>query len=558
MSPSPTSQSFLALGRSSASPPSSSYKIDSFSDAVHRKPCSSTSLDLSNEATTLCHSDSERAGHSQQDIEDVTGGCTTHVGAPGKKWEALLAYMFFFVLGSSFLLPWNSLLVSTTYFGSRLARHRFQFSYMNWITVVFTIANVLFISSATSTQQSVKHPTIRIIVSLLLITSLSVILLTSTQYTNLDSSQFFGFLIVVTLFEALGSAYLQTSVIGLSAWFGSNYLQAILSGQGAIGVLVSVVQLLVNINELNSSSDPANPDGAADHIRQSSSTFFGLCTAFCVLALVCFMTLLQLPIYQEAMQRKHAARKVLPDSLEYEDSVVQPLLSSSSSSSVDQVSENAHLPIPVGPKLRVVERKIRLLGLSIFYNFFITLAVFPSITGFILSSHDPAHAHIGLLTTATSSVDSSGSDSRLLLDNWYKPSIFIPLHFVVFNLGDWAGRVLPQLLPRFSKRLSHRTSALYTLSAARTIFIPMFLVCNVDYSSIVLFRSDLIYLVILACFSISNGYLSALLMVAGLEEPSLEADEIDVAATCMSFYLTSGLAAGSLISFAVKAIVFIL
>jgi hypothetical protein len=88
----------------------------------------------------------------------MTGGCTTHVRAPGKKWEALLAYMFFFVLGSSFLLPWNSLLVSTTYFGSRLARHRFQFSYMNWITVVFTIANVLFISSATSTQQSVVRP----------------------------------------------------------------------------------------------------------------------------------------------------------------------------------------------------------------------------------------------------------------------------------------------------------------------------------------------------------------------------------------------------------------
>ncbi|WAQ93389.1 hypothetical protein PtA15_18A450 [Puccinia triticina] len=505
-------------------------------DGIHGSP----SIDFTHESTTLYEPEADRRVHQQQpDTEHES--YAARLKAPDKSQE-LLAYLVFFILGSSFLLPWNSMLVSTTYFGSRLAGHRFQFNYMNWITVVFTIANVVFISRATSTQQNNKNPTIRITMSLLLITSLSIILLISTRYIVFDPSWFFGFLIAVTLAEALGSSYLQTSVIGLSAWFGSTYLQAILSGQGAIGVLVSMVQLLVNIKELD--SGPSNPGDTAGHIRQSSYTFYGLCTGFSILALLCFLVLLKLPIYKLAIERKHSARNSHQDSRR-EDSVEQPLLSPS----VDLLSES-FTPLPTGPDLLVVERKIRLLGFSIFYNFFITLAVFPSITGFILSSNDPDRAHIGALAIT--------SNSSRFLNNWYKPTIFIPLHFVIFNLGDWTGRVLPQLFAGFSQRLVKKKTALYTLSAMRTVFIPLFLVCNVDYSSIILLRSDLIYLLILTCFSISNGYLSALIMTAGVLEPTLKPNEVDVAATCLSFYLTSGLAAGSLISFGVKAIVFIL
>ncbi|KAH9443333.1 hypothetical protein MJO28_014792 [Puccinia striiformis f. sp. tritici] len=503
--------------------------------------------DSSHESNTLCEPENsteqshpnEEEGEEQEEYIDHHHSIDTS--------QALLAYIFFFILGSSFLLPWNSLLVSTTYFGSRLIGHQFQFNYMNWITVVFTISNVIFISRATSTQQNIKHPTFRIIISLLLITTTSIILLISTRYIQFNPNWFFGFLITVTLSEALGSAYLQTSVIGLSAWFGSNYLQAILSGQGAIGVLVSIVQLIVNIKELDSSSsDPSRPiEDIPAHIRQSSFTFFSLCTGFSIFALICFLILLRLPIYKSAIQRQHTAR----DKLNYQESDQRPLLPPST----EPVDSRSTDPPGSGvANLRVVERKIRSLGLSIFYNFFITLAVFPSITGFILSSNDPDRTHIGSLT-----INSSSNGSRFI-DNWYKPIIFIPLHFVIFNLGDWLGRVLPQLLPRLSQSLTKSKKVLYSLSLSRTIFIPLFLICNIDYSSIVLFRSDLIYLIILVSFSISNGYLSTLIMTAGVLEPTLKPNEVDVAATCLSFYLTSGLAAGSLISFGVKAIVYIL
>jgi hypothetical protein len=102
----------------------------------------------------LCEPESGHRAHHVQHPETDDESYAVHRVAPNKSQE-LLAYLVFFILGSSFLLPWNSMLVSTTYFGSRLAGHRFQFNYMNWITVVFTIANVVFISRATSTQQNI-------------------------------------------------------------------------------------------------------------------------------------------------------------------------------------------------------------------------------------------------------------------------------------------------------------------------------------------------------------------------------------------------------------------
>lgn len=40
-------------------------------------------------------------------------------------------------------------------------------------------------------------------------------------------------------------------------------------------------------------------------------------------------------------------------------------------------------------------------------------------------------------------------------------------------------------------------------------------------------------------FALSNGYASTLIMLAAVVEPTLNDQEVDIAATCMAFYLTS-------------------
>jgi equilibrative nucleoside transporter 1/2/3 len=54
-------------------------------------------------------------------------------------------------------------------------------------------------------------------------------------------------------------------------------------------------------------------------------------------------------------------------------------------------------------------------------------------------------------------------------------------------------------------------------------------------------------------FSLSNGYISTLLMLSAIVDPSLDVTEIPIAATLLAFYLTGGLAMGSTVSFPVRA-----
>lgn len=142
------------------------------------------------------------------------------------------------------------------------------------------------------------------------------------------------------------------------------------------------------------------------------------------------------------------------------------------------------------------------------------------------------------------------------------PLLFSAVHFLVFNIGDWTGRYLcsfPRLLVWSSRRL-------LSFSAARTLFIPIFLMCNVQRSSVTpsisqaIISSDFLYMFILLAFGLSNGYVSSLCMMAA---PSVEhnprlkgrVEDVDVAATVASFCLVGGLAVGSFTSFGVRAAV---
>lgn len=63
-----------------------------------------------------------------------------------------------------------------------------------------------------------------------------------------------------------------------------------------------------------------------------------------------------------------------------------------------------------------------------------------------------------------------------------------------------------------------------------------------------------VFIFLMVTFALSNGYLSTLIMLAAIVDESLETKEIEIAATILAFYLTSGLCLGSLISFGVRAI----
>jgi equilibrative nucleoside transporter 1/2/3 len=138
--------------------------------------------------------------------------------------------------------------------------------------------------------------------------------------------------------------------------------------------------------------------------------------------------------------------------------------------------------------------------------------------------------------------------------------IFSSIHFLFYNVGDFLGRLIcswPPLVIWSGRRL-------VMLSLLRTLFIPAFLLCNVqsplspDVHQPV-FSSDWVFMLILLAFGWSNGYVSTLGMIASASlehNPRLKGrrEDVDLAATVASFCLVGGLTVGSLISFAVSGV----
>jgi equilibrative nucleoside transporter 1/2/3 len=154
---------------------------------------------------------------------------------------------------------------------------------------------------------------------------------------------------------------------------------------------------------------------------------------------------------------------------------------------------------------------------TVIYIYIITLALFPSIT---------------VQVQPLSSID---------------PPIFHSLHFLLFNIGDWIGRTFPifECLQIFSPK----HLLLWCLS--RTLFIPLFLSCNISSSITTTpwISSDILFFFLLILFAISNGLLTSLVFMAAPKHHRITASEKPLVGSMMSFFLVVGLALGGLASF---------
>ncbi|KAK4702309.1 hypothetical protein P7C70_g3917, partial [Phenoliferia sp. Uapishka_3] len=423
--------------------------------------------------------------------------------------QVAIAYLCFFVLGACILLPWNSEIVAGTYFTARLDGSTMQASYVSWMSLAFMGSNLGFLYLANKTQQGANLAK-RISVSIVVMSGILALGIFSTTVREIDPKT-----TRVDIFK-----FFAERVVALSSRFGSSYLQGILSGQGAVGLAVAGLQFVAAYTaSTGAESSPhqfhlqlrqqdfAIESTPAQSIRTSAFSFFLTIGIFSALGLLVHLLLIKLPLYRLVIQA-HADSK-----------------------HVGGVTKKA-------PSAAVVERKVRVLGVAIAWIYVVTLSIFPAITSSVLSVGQPGEGR------------ESGLGSRLS-----DPSLFVPLGFIIFNAGDWTGRAMPQV-----KSLSFTDWRwLAGLSAARVLFIPLFLLCNVqvggDRTGSPFINSDILFMILMFTFSLTNGYLSTLIMLAAIVDPSLEENEIDIAATCLAFYLTSGLAIGSLISFPIRATV---
>ncbi|KFO65932.1 Equilibrative nucleoside transporter 3, partial [Corvus brachyrhynchos] len=441
---------------------------------------------------------------------------------PSDRWHG--AYLIFFLLGIGSLLPWNFFITAKHYWRYKLqncsdepgpvgeAASDLQDYFESYISVASTVPSVLCLIGNFLLVNKVPA-SVRILSSLFVMLAVFLVI---TVLVKVDTSAwttcFFALTIGCVAVVSSASTIFSSSIFGLSSCFPMRNLQALISGQ-AMGGTVSAVASVIDL-------------AAAADVTDSALAYFLTADIFIV---ICIMVYLLLPrleyssfcqafpgLLMPALPK--LGIPLLPTSLlpSLQISVVFPPcfpLSPGGTVNSSFLTRSAGIP-----PLRPILQKTALLGFCLFYVFFISIIIFPSLSSNIESVSK-----------------SSGSP--------WSTKYFTPLTcFLLYNFADWCGRQVTAWI----QVPGPRSKLLPALVLLRSIFLPLFILSNYQpraHIQTVVFNQDIYPVVFTALLGLSNGYLGTLVMVYG---PKIVPKELaEAAGVVMTFYLVLGLALGS-------------
>ncbi|KIW88598.1 uncharacterized protein Z519_10644 [Cladophialophora bantiana CBS 173.52] len=441
-------------------------------------------------------------GDAERDDESVQDGADEdNVTATPFSW---VEYVIFLLLGIAMLWAWNMFLAAAPYFQHRFRRDPWILNHFQAAEVsVSTVTNLGSMIALTKLQKGASYPK-RISLSLMISTAVFAVLSLSTLVPT-SPGVYFGFLLVAIFAASFSTGLLQNGLFSFASGFGrSEYTQGIMTGQGIAGVLPPMAQIISVLVV------PAKKDGdgadTADESPTSALVYFLTATVISVTALLAFFYLLR----REARRRAHQfAAKTRADEASEGNALTTESITAAvrDEDSGDPIKERPSVP------LGTLFLRMPFLAAAVFICFAVTM-VFPIFTASIQSVNN---------------IDSA---------------IFIPIAFLLWNIGDLAGRLIT-LWSRIS--LTHYPFALFCISMARLLFIPVYFLCNIKNKGGVV-RSDFFYLIIVQfLFGLTNGYLgSECMMGSGQWVPP---EEREAAGGFMGLMLVGGLTVGSLLSF---------
>ncbi|KAI5779734.1 nucleoside transporter-domain-containing protein [Geopyxis carbonaria] len=403
----------------------------------------------------------------------------------GKDGVALFEYAIFLLLGCAMLWSWNMFMACATYFQRRFSSSPWILAnFQSMIIVVSTVTNLGGTLLLSSRQATANYPR-RIATSLIINVAVFTLLALSTVlFRHASATPYLLFTLVCVFFAALSTGFSQNGVFAFVNRFGGTCTQAIMTGQGVAGVLPAIAQI-VSVLAIPPSvgTDAEDPAGASP---KSAFAYFLTATAVSGLCLALFLLLL----------RRHAISLSTPAN--------SPTTPTAAKKSVS---------------LLVLLRKLRWLAFAIWLSFTVTM-VFPIFTQSILSTRPLA-----------------SNPARV-----FQPDVFIPLGFLLWNVGDLSGR----LACGFPGLTTASPRVLALAAVARIVFVPIYLLCNVKGAGARV-ESDLFYWIVQLAFGASNGWIGSCCMMAA---PSfVEEEEREACGGFMGLALVVGLTTGSVVSF---------
>uniref|UniRef100_A0A3B3XNY6 Solute carrier family 29 member 2 n=2 Tax=Poecilia mexicana TaxID=48701 RepID=A0A3B3XNY6_9TELE len=412
-----------------------------------------------------------------------------------------------FILGLESLLPWNFFITASQYFNMRLNESvssngtsgpvQRKYNYDSWMVLLSQLPLLFFTLLNSLLYQWVKER-LRVAFSLVVIFLLFALTAGLVQ-VDMQPDSFFSVTMATIWFFNVFSAVLQGSLFGMVGLFPPRYSTVFMSGQGLAGIFAGVAMLC----SIMSKSDP----------KSAALGYFVTPCLVTLGALLCYLLLPHLEFAHYYLNRNQAVK--LDKS--------NKLLSNTDKTALNgNVKDLEARGVPEESSERssvlAVFKKIWLMALCVTFVFAVTLSVFPVIT-------------VRVRTVYTKDAD------------WDKVFTCVCC-ILVFNIMDLAGRSAPSLFQWPSKQ-----SRLFPVAVlSRLVFIPLLMMCNIPTSKLtVLFRHDGAFVVIMALFSFSNGYLATLCMAYA---PQLvRSRDCETAGSLMTFFLVLGLAVGASFSF---------
>uniref|UniRef100_A0AAZ3RKT8 Equilibrative nucleoside transporter 1 n=1 Tax=Oncorhynchus tshawytscha TaxID=74940 RepID=A0AAZ3RKT8_ONCTS len=428
-------------------------------------------------------------------------------------------WLIFFMLGLGTLLPWNFFMTATMYFSSRLRdpsqmgtnlsgngtgaegnnRSLLEAKFNNVMTLCAMVPLLAFTCLNSVLHQRIPQK-FRIMGSLAVI--LVVFLLTAILVKiEMAPLPFFTLtMIKIVIINSFG-AILQGSLFGMAGQLPTKYTTPIMSGQGLAGTFAAFSMICA----ISSGSE----------INDAAFGYFITACVVILLAIISYVVLPKLEFYQ--YYKTQSGNRI-----------------SDEENKLDLLKkENAAETKPVFKKgeeeqnmsMLTIFKKIWVLALSVCFAFTITIGTFPAVTVDVKST---------------------------IADGGTWELYFIPVCcFLLFNLSDWVGRSLTAVCMWPGKD----SKLVPILLVARVIFVPLFMLCNVQprYNLPIFFEHDAWFIVFMIVFAFSNGYLASLCMCFGPKK--VAAHEAETAGAIMAFFMSLGLALGASLSFLFRGLV---
>ncbi|XP_008570855.1 PREDICTED: equilibrative nucleoside transporter 1 isoform X1 [Galeopterus variegatus] len=459
---------------------------------------------------------------------------------PQDRYKAV--WLIFFMLGLGTLLPWNFFMTATQYFTNRLdmsqnmslvtaevskdiqasAAPTVPLRKWNSLSAIFNnvmtlcaMLPLLFFTCLNSFLHQRIPQSVRILGSLvaILLVFLTTAILVKVQ---LDALPFFIItMLKITLINSFG-AILQGSLFGLAGLLPASYTAPIMSGQGLAGFFASMAMIC------------AIASGSG--LSESAFGYFITACAVIILTIICYLGLPRLEFYRYYQQLKlegPGEQETKLDLISKDPSTTSrsPEEHPRAGNEESRVSAPNSQPTNKSHSIKTILKNISVLALSVCFIFTITIGLFPAVTVEVKSS---------------------------IAGNSTWERYFIPVScFLNFNVFDLLGRILTAVFMWPGKD----SRWLPGLVLARLVFLPLLLLCNVQPRQYlpVVFKHDAWFIVFVAAFAFSNGYLASLCMCFGPKK--VKPVEAETAGAIMAFFLCLGLALGAVFSFLFRAIV---